>query len=382
MTFAVLLPLVAAASFGSTDDIVLTPYLQNPAPDAITVMWETATPTTGSVTYAPGLGQMYSGSARTIEESRPTTIHQVRLTGLAPGAEYYYSVRCGSYRSEPKRLRTVPGPSVDAARFIIYGDSRSQPDIHGAVASLFDRHGGELIINSGDLVGAGSDEAQWKPQFFDPLADVIDEVPIVTVAGNHEQESPHYYGRVDLPGNERWFSMDYAGVHIIGLNSCLPGDQASDQYRWLVSDLRSEAARRANWIIVAFHHPPFSSHPTRGVFGLRDLWHKTFERHGVDFVFNGHDHYYQRTKWIEGADGDPSTGVVYFVTGGGGAPTYPTEAKAYTACDESVHHYMVVDFKPSSMRFETYDIDGRLIDSGIYHKGTEYESGRFHIGAL
>jgi 3',5'-cyclic AMP phosphodiesterase CpdA len=119
-----------------------------------------------------------------------------------------------------------------------------------------------------------------------------------------------------LPGNERWYSFDYGNAHFVGLEvdgyaSTAPG---SAQMLWLANDL---AQTRQRWKVVFFHAPFYSSGAHGGdpqVPQLRAALEPLFIQHGVDLVFNGHDHDYERSV---------AHGVVYIVAGGGGAPLYP-----------------------------------------------------------
>jgi hypothetical protein len=108
---------------------------------------------------------------------------------------------------------------------------------------------------------------------------------------------------------------------------------------WLIDDLD---ASHQTWKVVVFHQPAFSS----GLATLRNSQMraiaKVLEDHGVNMVFNGHEHNYQRTKPLRALDtvsspatpagapavavddvfdGDKHTtpdGVLYFVEGAGG----------------------------------------------------------------
>ena len=79
------------------------------------------------------------------------------------------------------------------------------------------------------------------------------------------------------------------------------------QQRWLEEALQ---ASQAKWKIVFFHHPLYSSADRHGSkLELRSDLEPILVRHGVDAVFSGHDHVYERVK--------PQQGVQYFVSGVG-----------------------------------------------------------------
>ncbi|MBM2850626.1 MAG: hypothetical protein HW418_3568, partial [Anaerolineales bacterium] len=122
--------------------------------------------------------------------------------------------------------------------------------------------------------------------------------------------------------NELYYSFDYGNAHFVVLNNYFSMNSVgSTQYNWLAADL---AASNQFWKFVFFHEPAYASDSlqqprdsTKTVQNLVPL----FEQYGVDMVFSGHWHYYERMKPLLG--GQVSTieagGVVYLVTGGGGA---------------------------------------------------------------
>ncbi|MHB2017695.1 MAG: metallophosphoesterase [Candidatus Xenobia bacterium] len=116
-------------------------------------------------------------------------------------------------------------------------------------------------------------------------------------------------GRVDKMAN---YSFDDGEAHVMVLdaNPHLWGNQAeytpldqkpceafppcpSGLLRWVIADLD---ASNQPWKIVVFHQPPFSSgQATARNFQMRGLV-RTLEDHGVNVVFLGHSHNYQRTR--------------------------------------------------------------------------------------
>jgi len=69
------------------------PYLQDPATDAMTVMWMTTVPGYGFVEYGPTqqLGQKADATVDGLIQSN-NVLHKVRLTGLKPGARCFYRI--------------------------------------------------------------------------------------------------------------------------------------------------------------------------------------------------------------------------------------------------------------------------------------------------
>jgi hypothetical protein len=144
------------------------------------------------------------------------------------------------------------------------------------------------------------------------------------------------------------FSFDYGNSHWVVLDSNPYVDTAApDLAKWVEDDLKASQAR---WKFVAFHHPGFSSSRTHFEEQQMRAMAEVFERAKVDIVFTGHVHNYQRSyplyfkvsgkrgRAIDGDwkldtkyDGKSHTkpdGVIYLVTGGGGAKLYNPEQQS------------------------------------------------------
>ena len=78
------------------------------------------------------------------------------------------------------------------------------------------------------------------------------------------------------------------------------------QLDWLEKEL---AASGSDWKIAFFHHPIYSSGGRHGSDEeLRAQLEPLFLKYGVDAVFMGHEHFYERIK--------PQKGIYYFISGG------------------------------------------------------------------
>jgi len=358
---------VCMASFAADPaDLYIAPYLQNVKPDSMTIMWETTTPVIGYVEY--GLG---SNLDRKVVEPEPRKIHEIVLGGLEVGGRYSYRAGWGSETLPATYFRTAPPPGTENWRMVVYGDNRSNPGTHSRNVERIRELDPAIILNSGDLVAQGSRYEQWKPQYFDPLRGVSENIPVFPCLGNHEQNAKHYYDYHSLPNEngEVYYSFDYANAHIIALNSNsrdAPFDLDSKQTRWLIDDL--EKNKDATWKFVFFHHPLFRSHPTRGVTPQRWVWQRVFEEHGVDMVINGHDHYYMRSYAIGDYTAESKQGLYHLISGGGGAGTYPIVPKIHAAFRREIHHVTAIDIQDDRLVGRAVDIDGNVFDAFVIDK--------------
>ena len=227
--------------------------------------------------------------------------------------------------------------------FAVFGDS--QPG-GKQVSPVLNRLAADMaaarpafVIGTGDYVDGASDPRQLQRQysgFFRALAPLqaYGPVPVALAPGNHDilgsrankANFCRYFGAT-------YYSFNRAGCHFIILSSEEPGEDgriAGKQWNWLVADLDRNAAAKLTF--VAVHEPLFpvsihrgsslDAHPKD-----RDALHRLFVRRGVDCVFHGHEHLFNRRR---------RDGVDYIITGGAGGSLYAKEPAG------GFHHYVLV----------------------------------------
>ena len=112
------------------------------------------------------------------------------------------------------------------------------------------------------------------------------------------------------------------------------------------------AGRKEPWKICYFHHPLYSNAARHGSsVDLRVVLEPIFVRSGVNVVFSGHDHVYERVK--------PQKGIYYFVSGSAGqlrkGNMRPDEdTAAYFDQDQS---FMLVEVSDDDMFFSAISRD-------------------------
>jgi len=131
----------AAAAAEESKAFRVRPYLQNPAPDAMTVRWFSASPDAGTLKVndrtftskpAPCPELDYQGPEP--EEFRYSAApfrHSIRVTGLEPSTSYPYTVEQNGELIKAI-LTTAPRPGAvgkgGAVRLFFYADSETQPE--------------------------------------------------------------------------------------------------------------------------------------------------------------------------------------------------------------------------------------------------------------
>ena len=333
--------------------IIKGPYLQFSDSIEMLVLWETDEPGPSRVDY--GLTDEFGDH---VEQTAPAMLHRVVLRALEPESTYHFHIKTGEAESDTFTFQTSVKESTPF-KFAVFGDSRTSAEQSAGVGRLMASHHPRFLLHSGDLVSSGTEYDQWEEQFFTPLSETLAKIPIFPVLGNHEQNSEHFYNF--FPSGP-WYSFHYGNACFIALdtNTASGGfEPGSEQYGWLEQTL---AQTNALWRIVWFHHPPYSSGSHGCSVIQREALAPLLERYDVDMVFNGHDHIYERSFPMRTNRRDDEHGIIYTVTGGGGAPLYPVDAGEWTAFATSVHHCCIINIDGPHLRLHTHDINGGLVD--------------------
>jgi len=347
------------------------PYLQAPGPESITIMWETSSDEPGQLRFGEGTKLDHTvGPIKPVRMASPTAafyLYEADLTKLKPGTTYHYEASVGTDRSETKRFRTF-SKDAPTTTFIAYGDTRTDPAKHTALAALFRRYSPEFILHSGDLVAKGTDHALWGREFFDPLRNVIDEVPLLPSIGNHEQDGANYIAYFHHPGDQRFFySCDIGPVHVVTLDSRFA--KASDpQYAFVQADLK---ASNAPWKIVMLHEPMFNFGGHASLWG-HDAYLPLFHETHVDMVLAGHSHLYERFRPLVPKDQPGAWAIQHVTTGGGGAPLASSVPDPSLVSTVKCHHFIVFTATRDHLEGKCINIEGKEFDHFTLRK----ENGR------
>ncbi len=333
------------------------PYLQNITATSVTVMWLTDIPTESYLAY-----YALTTQADTRLDMEPQTIHAITLDDLEPDTVYHYRVsRSGAEDfTEWFEFRTLPAAD-QPVRVAIYGDSRSHAGEHQQVAAALAAYQPAIVLHTGDLVEDGRDLARWQTEFFDPSAVLLRQVAVFPVLGNHEYNADLFFDLFTLPGNEQWYALTVGSARLIALNTTISFGAGSEQYAWLVDELNSAEFAAAEWQIVYFHHPVYTSSAAH----IDDeFWYEyirwelvpLFERAGVDLVFGAHEHQYERSY---------ANGITYIVTAGGGAELYgfDPDRNPYSQVWVMAHHFCLLDITAESLTLTVYDVNGAELDT-------------------
>ncbi|MFQ5601311.1 MAG: purple acid phosphatase family protein [Candidatus Krumholzibacteriia bacterium] len=329
--------LIAAASGAGTQvraaaELTRKPYLQNLGRRQVTIMWRTATPATMTIEYSEDVS---FGLSHT--ESKPTTHHEVTLADLVPGTKYNYRI------TEDGRVRAISGTltfQTDLGRddksfsFFVTGDvgeddplEAKQQHTQAMIRTMVPV--ADFGLLTGDIIYPDGASERYDAQLMTPWAGLLCSTPVWPTLGNHDwhvDPALNFEVEWSLPNNEHYYSFDYGNARFIALDSADKyWFEENEQLAFLAREL--EKPSDATWTFVYYHHPLLTCTYKGDVPEMGAQVMPLFERYGVDVVFTGHAHTYERLFPIANGlpvdqEQDPyyidPQGTIYVVTGCGG----------------------------------------------------------------
>ncbi|PSC71931.1 putative purple acid phosphatase 20 [Micractinium conductrix] len=233
---------------------------------------------------------------------------------LPPNSTIFYRVGDPSQGwSREFSFKTAPlvGPDTLPYRLGVIGDL-GQTDHSLSTLDHLTVSAPESILLTGDLSYADGYQPRWDT-WVRMVENFTASMPWMYCVGNHEieltdgvkdfvaYENRFYFPyRQSLSTSKLYYSYDVAGAHIIMLSSYSPYSPASEQYAWLMGDLAGVDRGRTPWLIVSYHAPWYNSnyaHQGEGD-GMRESMEALLYQHGVDFIFAGHVHAYERNERV------------------------------------------------------------------------------------
>jgi 3',5'-cyclic AMP phosphodiesterase CpdA len=156
---------------------------------------------------------------------------------------------------------------------------------------------------------------------------------------------------------QRYYTYVRKNVRFFALDTTLMDRKQLD---WLDAGLKDS---REDWKICYFHHPLYSNASRHGAsVDVRLLLEPLFVKYGVNVVFSGHDHVYERLK--------PQQGIYYFVSGAAGqlrkGNMEPSDQTA--ASFDQDQSFMLMEVAGDEMFFESVSRTGRIVDSGLINR--------------
>ncbi len=252
-------------------------------------------------------------------------------------------------------------------KFAIIGDSgRGSVEQHEVAARMVayrQRFDYRFVLMAGDNIYEGpATPEDYRLKFAEPYQLLLEAgVKFFAVLGNHDDPQQINYGPFNMDG-DRYYTFTPPVDLITRLNTrvrffaldstALDGEQM----QWLERELHESDAE---WKIALLHYPLYTS----GRYALAARGHRfalesAFVDGGINVVFSGHEHFYQRSQLQKN--------ILYFVTGGAGslragdAKLSAAIAKSY----DSDYHFMLAEITDEGFFFQAINRKGETVDAG------------------
>ncbi len=245
----------------------------------------------------------------------------------------------------------------DSLRFAIIGDtgtgSTGQQQLADLLVQYRKAYPFEFVLMMGDNLYGGE-----APQDYDKKFEVIykklldDKVKFYATLGNHDNSNQRFYDHFNMNGKE-YYDFKKGKTLFLSLNSNYMDER---QLKWLDETLSKSDAE---WKICFFHHPLYSSGKKHGSdVDLRQVLEPMLVKYGVNVVFAGHEHFYERTK--------PQKGIYHFISGAGGQ-LRSGDIKSSELTEKGFDRdlsFMLIEIADDQLFFEVVSRTGKIVDSG------------------
>lgn len=403
---ALLAVLVLLVAVPATAKFIKGPYLQNLTTSSVTIMvhsdredirirWGT-TPSMDTTWYfnehdewVDGYFRVHDLDEETLFGTNDADFYEITLSGLVAGMKYYYQVvneeeGFGSPEEETLVLEfsTPPDPPSYPFVFGVIGDCKAKGDLFSSsnvtnqkITNMLVAQKPELVLETGDMTGDADTYGDWQ-KLFDIRTKLFQDAPFYPSMGNHDNDDngKNYQIHFSLPRTpltgagdyavsdagkadetELFYSFDFQGVHFLAVNTEFTLNPGSDQHTFIEEDLSKHPCTPK---IAYYHVPTFTYGEKDDSQYLIDNLHPLFVKHGLDIVFQGHDHNYQRM------DTSATDGILYVVTGGGGASLDVLDLSgANLAKGIQDNHYILMQYDGAKFTGKVYLNTGDLFDT-------------------
>jgi 3',5'-cyclic AMP phosphodiesterase CpdA len=250
----------------------------------------------------------------------------------------------------------LPG-RADSVRFAVIGDngngSKAQYEVGAQMAVARARAAFDFVVMLGDNMYGSQKPADFVENFERPYTALLEaRLPFYAALGNHDDPSNRNYPGFNMSGRRYYtYVKDFVRFFVLDTNLMDP-----QQLAWFEQALQQSPEE---WQIAYFHHPLYSNARRHGSdVELRVVLEPLLVRHGVDVVFSGHEHIYERIK--------PQKGITYFTEGSSGQLRKGDVAPAPStaAWFDQDQTFMLVEVTRERLHFETISRTGRVVDSG------------------
>ena len=307
-----------------TVEFRVPPYLQEPTPESMTVMW--------LLNHTDSLSWVEFGEDKKLDEKAYTTVdglvdaddhvHKVRLSNLNPGTKYSYRVvsksieKFGAYdvqygdtlASETYEFFT-PESDQKEVSCVIYNDVHENLPLFRKLHKIAVKDPYDFAVFNGDVMNHIDEESQLVDRALGPFAELFaSETPYVYARGNHDVRGRFARKLNDYiasPADANYYSFDYGPVHflVMDLGEDKPdehpeygglvnfGPYREAQRLWLAKEIETDACKDAAFRVLVAHIPMYGKGYTETL--CKRLWGDLLNEGRIDLHLAGHTHRYR-----------------------------------------------------------------------------------------
>lgn len=382
VTLVILLFSVISFSAYSQEELKLShgPYLQAMTDSSVSIVWTTNKPATAWVELAPNDNSSF------YEVKRPKTfsatdgiknvgtVHRVRLNNLNPNTRYRYRVYSQEvlkrewtniyygkvvatdvYKKKP--LSFITSGKSGPFEFAVVNDIHERSNVLSKLLRQLNFSSTDFVFFNGDMISSAKSEEQIFKGFMDTATDIFaSEIPMYYARGNHETRGPfasqfanyfptisgHLYymfskgdvcfvvldGGEDKPDSD----IEYSGITDMDA-------YRSEETKWLIKAVNSEAFKKAKYKILVCHIPPTGN--WHGNEEIIKKWMPILNNSGIQIYIGAHEHRHRIVK--------------------------PNEKAKFPVIVNSNNNIIKASVSEKEVRFHIYDTTGHQIDELSIH---------------
>lgn len=255
---------------------------------------------------------------------------------------------------------TLPN-SAGTVKFAVIGDNgtgdAAQYQLADRMTEFRRQFAFDLVLMVGDNFYGSQRPSDLVMKFERPYKSLLDAgVTFQAALGNHDEPDSVNYPPLNM-GGQRYYSFVRGHVRffVLDTNSLDP-----KQLQWMERALQDA---REDWKISYFHHPLYSNAGRHGSsVDVRLRLEPLLTRYGVNVVFSGHDHVYERLK--------PQKGITYFVCGSGGKLRNGDLVRSDTTAAgfDQDQTFTMVEVDVHELHFQTISRAGATVDAGMIRR--------------
>ena len=267
----------------------------------------------------------------------------------------------------PPRTPPLPAGSPEvrlplkdgSVRWAVIGDNgtgeRPEQDIAEQMQRYWSVVKYDFVTMDGDNIYGGHSPRDFKSKFEEPYKSLLDEgVKFYASLGNHDDAQIEINYKPYNMNGEHYYTFEKKNVQFFVLDSNYMTPQ---QLSWLEDKLKGSSAQ---WKIAYFHHPLYTCAKFHGPdVDLRNQLMPLFTKYGVNAVWSGHEHVYERIK--------PQQGIYFFLEGDSGQLRYHN---IRSSCEidnigfDTDRTFMLVEVAGDTLYFQAISRSGAIVDSG------------------